>query len=112
MYYSPHTQESQQNSSKRNMESVDHGVWKVLENSNHEKNLKISHRKRAFRYKGINIRLEAEFLLKTMQERKELSNIFRVLKGKESFFHTYKSWNKSSQSDPHYNKSQRTWGRS
>ena len=63
---------------RRNM----HTVIKLTKITDKEKILKATREKQQITYKGIPIRLSADFSAKTVQARREWHDIFKVMKGK------------------------------
>ena len=65
---------------RRNM--LRHIVIKLKKIKDKEKLLKATREKRQITYKGTPIRLTADFSAETLQARRELHDIFKVMKGK------------------------------
>ena len=59
-----------------------HIIIKMAKVKGKERILKTAREKQRINYKGILIRLSADFSIKTLKARREWKNIFKVLKGK------------------------------
>ena len=57
-------------------------IIKMAKGKNNERILKAAKEKKSINFKGTHITLSADFSIETLQARRELQDIFKVLKGK------------------------------